>query len=154
MSDPQRPPGLQPTRLLRPWDFPGRRTGVGCHCLLHLSGSIVVLIATSSKSAYTICCTSQVCCSQSPCPCSRSLLTRASAGDTQTLRGRSCSVSCEGHYSLPSVTSEHLWQVWDFVSNVIVPLLPSCWGFSFALGHGVSFFGGIQHSPVNGLFSI
>ena len=22
--------------------------------------------------------------------------------------------------------------------------------FSFALGHGVSFFGGIQHSPVNG----
>ena len=25
--------GLQPTRLLRPWDFPGRSTGVGCHCL-------------------------------------------------------------------------------------------------------------------------
>ena len=23
-------------------------------------------------------------------------------------------------------------------------------GFSFALGHGVSFFGGIQHSPVDG----
>ena len=23
-------------------------------------------------------------------------------------------------------------------------------GFSFALGHGVSLFGGIQHSPVNG----
>ena len=28
--------GLQPTRLLRPWDFPGKSTGVGCHCLLHL----------------------------------------------------------------------------------------------------------------------
>ena len=27
--------GLQPTRLLRPWDFPGRSTGVGCHRLLH-----------------------------------------------------------------------------------------------------------------------
>ena len=27
-----RPHGLQPTRLLRPWDFPGKRTGVGCHC--------------------------------------------------------------------------------------------------------------------------
>ena len=26
--------GLQPTRLLRPWDFPGKSTGVGCHCLL------------------------------------------------------------------------------------------------------------------------
>ena len=34
MSDPPRPHGLQPTRLLCPWDFPGRRTGVGCHCLL------------------------------------------------------------------------------------------------------------------------
>ena len=30
-----RPHGLQPTRLLRPWDFPGKSTGVGCHCLLH-----------------------------------------------------------------------------------------------------------------------
>ena len=28
----QRPHGLQPTRLLRPWDFPGKSTGVGCHC--------------------------------------------------------------------------------------------------------------------------
>ena len=27
-------PGLQPTRLLHPWDFPGKSTGVGCHCLL------------------------------------------------------------------------------------------------------------------------
>ena len=31
----QRPHGLQPTRLLCPWDFPG--TGVGCHCLLWLA---------------------------------------------------------------------------------------------------------------------
>ena len=29
------PHGLQPTRLLRPWDFPGNSTGVSCHCLLH-----------------------------------------------------------------------------------------------------------------------
>ena len=28
--------GLQPTRLLRPWNFPGKSTGVGCHCLLHM----------------------------------------------------------------------------------------------------------------------
>ena len=34
MSDPQQPHGLQPTRLLHPWDFPGRSNGVGCHCLL------------------------------------------------------------------------------------------------------------------------
>ena len=30
-----RPHGLQPTRLLCPRDFPGKSTGVGCHCLLH-----------------------------------------------------------------------------------------------------------------------
>ena len=36
VSDPQRPHGLQPTRLLHPWDFLGKSTGVGCHCLLHI----------------------------------------------------------------------------------------------------------------------
>ena len=34
VSYPQRPHGLQPSRLLHPWDFPGKSTGVGCHCLL------------------------------------------------------------------------------------------------------------------------
>ena len=32
----------------------------------------------------------------------------------------------------------HLWCVWDLNLNMISPLLQSCWGFSFALGHGVS----------------
>ena len=32
--------GLQPTRLLCPWDFPGKSTGVGCHCLLQLTFSV------------------------------------------------------------------------------------------------------------------
>ena len=39
MSDSSLPHGLQPTRLLRPWDFPGKSTGVGCHCLLQLSNT-------------------------------------------------------------------------------------------------------------------
>ena len=34
VSDSQRHHGLQPTRLLHPWDIPGKSTGVGCHCLL------------------------------------------------------------------------------------------------------------------------
>ena len=34
VSDSSWPHGLLPTRLLRPWDFPGKSTGVGCHCLL------------------------------------------------------------------------------------------------------------------------
>ena len=33
VSDPQWPHGLRPSRLLHSWDFPGKSTGVGCHCL-------------------------------------------------------------------------------------------------------------------------
>ena len=32
--DSLQPHGLQPARLLHPWDFPGKNTGVGCHFLL------------------------------------------------------------------------------------------------------------------------
>ena len=42
------------------------------------------------------------------------------------------------------------WQVWGLILNEISPLLLSCLGFSFALGRGISFFGGIQHSTVGG----
>ena len=34
MSDSLRPHRRQPTRLLHPWDSPGKNTGVGCHFLL------------------------------------------------------------------------------------------------------------------------
>ena len=34
MSNSVRPHGRQPTRLPRPWDSPGKSTGVGCHFLL------------------------------------------------------------------------------------------------------------------------
>ena len=34
MSDSVRPHKWQPTRLPRPWDSPGKNTGVGCHFLL------------------------------------------------------------------------------------------------------------------------
>ena len=51
VSDPQRPYGLQPSRLLGTWDFPGKGTGVGCHCLLqnmwaNISKHILQLIFT------------------------------------------------------------------------------------------------------------
>ena len=35
----------------------------------------------------------------------------------------------------------------DFV--MIAPLLPSCCSFFFVFGHGVSFLGGFQHSPID-----
>ena len=34
VSNSLQPHGLQPTRLLHPWDFPGKSARVGCHCLL------------------------------------------------------------------------------------------------------------------------
>ena len=34
VSDSLWPCGLQPSRLLCPWDSPGKKTGVGCHALL------------------------------------------------------------------------------------------------------------------------
>ena len=34
MFDSVRPHRRQPARLHRPWDSPGKNTGVGCHCLL------------------------------------------------------------------------------------------------------------------------
>ena len=36
VSDSSRRHGLQPVRFLRPWDFPGKSTGVGCHYLLRV----------------------------------------------------------------------------------------------------------------------
>ena len=72
-------------------------------CLgLLLRGSLEPM-AASSKRTYATCHASQVCYSQSPHPCGRSLLTCASTGDTQTLTGRSGSVSCGGHCSIPWV---------------------------------------------------
>ena len=49
VSDSQQPHGLQPTRLLRPWDFPGKSTGVGSiHCLLQKSSSTVCHLESCS----------------------------------------------------------------------------------------------------------
>ena len=87
-------------------------------------------------------CYTLACCTQSPCPWSRPLLTHTSTGDTQTLKGRSGSVSVEspGVHKILFEPFECLWWVWGLILNMISPLLPSCWGFSFALGHGVYFF--------------
>ena len=58
-------------------------------------------------------CHTQVCCTQSPCPCSRPLLTCTFARDTQTLKGRSGSVSVgsPNAYKVLFEPSEHLWWV-------------------------------------------
>ena len=56
VSDSVRPHRRQPTRLPRPWDSPGKNTGVGCHCLLQCvkvkSLSRVRLCVTPWTAAY------------------------------------------------------------------------------------------------------
>ena len=47
-----RPHRWQPTRLPRPWDSPGKNTGVGCHFLLQCS--CVRFLATPWTAAYQV----------------------------------------------------------------------------------------------------
>ena len=42
-----RPHGLQPTRLLCPWDFPGKNIGEDCHFLLQRIKPNLVIKTTS-----------------------------------------------------------------------------------------------------------
>ena len=108
-------------------------------------------MATSSKRTDAIPHTSQVCCSPlSPWqatthPCLHKRNSNSKAGLTQSLGG----FLGLGAHNVLFDPSEHLWRVWDLILNMISALLPSCWGFSFVLGHGLSFFGGAQYSPVD-----
>ena len=116
---------------------------------------IIVLLCGSMVGL--TCHASQVCCSQSPCPHSRPLLIHAPTGDKHSKAGLAQSLVGSLGPDVHNVLfepSELLWWVWGLIQNIILPLLLSCWGLSFALGHAVSFFGGIQHSPVNGCSAI
>ena len=117
------------------------------------SGSMIWLMVISSKKFYATRGGSQVCCSQNPCPCGWPLMTRASTGDAEALNGRSGSVSVgslgPGAHKVLFEPSEGLVGMrfdskHDFSPPTILLKL------SFALGNGVSFCGGIQHSPVDG----
>ena len=114
----------------------------------HLLGaSIVGLMTTSSKRSYATRMT-QVCCSQSSCPCGRPLLTHTPAGGTQKLRGRSDSVSvvslCLDAHKVLFEPSKHLWRGWGLILNIISPLLPSCWAPPLALDMGYLFLVGFN----------
>ena len=81
----------------------------------------------------------QVCCTQSSCPCDRSLSTCTSTRDTPA---QFCLSPCgvPGSWCAHSLfePSEYLWHEWGLFLNVNSPLLPSYWGFPFALGRGAS----------------
>ena len=42
LSNSVRPRRRQPTRLCCLWDFPGKSTGMGCYCLLHHAGLLII----------------------------------------------------------------------------------------------------------------
>ena len=114
---------------------------------------MVRLMAISSKRVYATHHVSQVCCSQSPCPQGRPLLTHTSTGDIQILTVRSGSVSVvplsPGVHNILFKPSECLWLVWGLILNVILPLLPSFWGLLLCPWMWSIFFW-CQHFPADG----
>ena len=55
MSNSLLPYGLYPARLLCPWDFPGKNSGVGCHSLLQASSFRIFLLVWNVMSSIFIC---------------------------------------------------------------------------------------------------
>ena len=53
-----RPHRRQPTRLRRPWDSPGKNTGVGCHFLLQcmqVKNTVKILYFTAAAKSLQLC---------------------------------------------------------------------------------------------------
>ena len=98
----------------------------------------------SSKRAYA---TGSGSCTQNPCPCDRPFLFCTSTRDSNRGLAQSLWGSLDpGVHEVLFESSKHLWWVWGLILNMILTLLPSLWGFSFVLRHGISLFGGIQYS--------
>ena len=55
MSNSLLPCGLYPARLLCPWDFPDKNSGVGCHCLLQAASFSIFLLVWNVMSSIFIC---------------------------------------------------------------------------------------------------
>ena len=94
-------------------------------------------------------CHTQVCCIQRPCTCAGLCWPVASL---EALKHSSVSVSVGSlGLGVHKIFLSPLSVCWvsGLILNMISPLLTSCWVFSFVFGCRVSFFGGIQHSPVN-----
>ena len=83
-----------------------------------------------------------------PRPCSSPLLTHTSTADAQTQFYLSlCGVLRTWCTQCLFEPSRSLWREWDLILNVNLPLLPSCWGFAFALGCGIISSQPLQHLP-------
>ena len=72
-------------------------------------------------------CHTQVCCTQSPCPCGSPLLTHTSTGDAQTQFCLSLCGSLGPSVHKVCLCSQRLWWRWGLILNSNSPLLLSCW---------------------------
>ena len=114
---------------------------------VYFGSSMVVLLVTFSKRAYA---THRSGKPRAPFPNAgycwpvppQETLKHSKAGLAQSLWS-------PGVHKLFFEPSEHLWWIRGLILNLISPLLPSNWGFSFALECKVSSFGGIQHFSVD-----
>ena len=110
MSDSLQPHGLWPTRLLCLWDFPGKSTGVGCHCLLRLHCTT----SSNTRAAHKH--------EISP---HQVLLILQTASDQIRSVAQSCPTLCDPmnrstpglpvHHQLPEFTHTHVHQVSDAI---------------------------------------
>ena len=97
--------------------------------------SIVGLIATSSKRAYPV---PKSAAPRAPAPAADH---RQPVPPQEMLKHSSiCLCGVPGSWGAQGLfePSECLWQEWSLILNMNSPFLTSCWGFSFALGRGIS----------------
>ena len=115
-----------------------------------LSNFMVGLMVTSSKRAYATGYVTQVAVPRTPAPAAGHFWP-VPPQESQTQVWLSlCGVSGSWCTQVLFEPSKHLWRVWGLIPNMILPLPPFCWGFSFVIGCGLSFFGEIHHSPFDG----
>ena len=132
------PPTLQQATTDPPlcWRLPGKSGSISVSVIAPFPGSwyTQVSVCALQESIYPVLCNfwqlyggvngdllqeglchTQVSCTQSSCSCGSQLLTHTSTGDTQTLKGKSGSVSVgsPGADKVLFEPSEHLWWVWD-----------------------------------------
>ena len=110
MSDSVRPHKRQPTRLPRPWDSPGKNTGVGCHFLLQC-------MKVKSESEVAQSCPAL----SNPMDCSPPGSSIHGIFQARVLEWGAIALSTQPSYMEFNDTGEHLWKdVILMISNIRV----------------------------------
>ena len=126
MSASVRPYGQQPIRLPRPWDSPGKNTGVGCHFLLHR-----MKVKSESEVA-------QSCLTLSdPMDCSLPGSSVRGIFQARVLEWGAIAFSVPVHHQLPKLAKTHVHQVGDDILPSHLLLSPSPPAFNFPQHQGL-----------------